>query len=252
MSGSRTLHTLFRAELIKLFTLRSTVWLLLAGALLSALALSGSVASGFLPDAELATDDGLRLVLQHGGVGAIIALILGILISAGEYRQGTVVDSFLTEPRRWRVVVAKLLTGGVLGSVAGLVTCVTTATAAAAWYTGKDLDLDLTSTVVVKSLVGVTLWTLLYAMLGVVVGAIIRNPPTAIVAAVVWLFIAEAAVAGLAVDLGRWLPATAAAALGNSPTDDLLSQVGGGFVLLGWVAVALVGAIIATRRRDVT
>ena len=239
-----------RAELLKLRSVRSSLWLLTSGAGLSALALSGSVASGVVPD--LASDEGLRIVLQHGGVGAILPLILGILISAGEYRHGTVVDTFLTEPRRTRVVVAKLVTGGILGLVAGLITCVTTALAATAWYAAKDVDLDLTSDVAVRSLVGVALWTLLYAALGVAIGAIIRTPPTAIVLAVVWLFIVESALAGLVVDLGRWLPGTAAGALGNAPAYGLLSQGVGGLVLLGWTAVAAAAAVVATRRRDVT
>src|SRR5690606_19483556 len=118
---------------------------------------------------------------------------------AGEYRHGTVVDTFLTEPRRARVVLAKLVTGGALGLVGGAITGVTTAAAATAWYAAKDIDLDLTSDVAVRSLVGVTLWTLLYAALGVAIGGVIRTPPTAIVSAVVWLFIIESALAGLVV-----------------------------------------------------
>jgi len=241
---------LLRAELLKLRSVRSSTWLLVAGAGLSALALSGSVASGAVPD--LASEDGLRVVLQHGGVGAILPLVLGILMSAGEYRQGTVVDTFLTEPRRARVVVGKLVTAGVLGLIAGVITSVTTAVAAAAWYAAKDVDLDLTSGVAVRSLVGVAVWALLYAALGVAIGAVIRTPPTAIVAAVVWLFIIESAVAGLVVDLGKWLPGTAASALGNAPADGLLSQAGGGAVLLGWLVVAAGAAVAVTRRRDVT
>jgi ABC-2 type transport system permease protein len=243
---------LVRAELAKLTSLRSTLWLILGGAGLSALALSGSIASGVVSDAELATSDGLRLVLQHGGVGAILPLVLGILISAGEYRQGTVVDTLLGEPRRWRVVVAKLVTGGVVGAGSALITCAATAAAAAAWYAGKGIDLDLTSGTAVASLVGVTAWTLLYAALGVGIGALLPNPPVAIVVAVLWLFIAENAITGLAVDVAKWLPGTAAAAVGNAPTDGILGQVGGGAVLVAWTAVAAVAAVVATRRRDVT
>lgn len=241
-----------RSELLKLRSVRSSGWLLVSGAGLSALALSGSIASGAVSTAELATDDGLRIVLQHGGVGAILPLILGILMSAGEYRQGTVVDTFLTEPRRSRVVLAKLVTGGLLGLVAGLITCATTAVAATAWYAAKDVPLDLTSSVATASLVGVALWTLLYAGLGVAIGAVIRTPPAAIVTAVVWLFVVESALAGLMVDVGRWLPGTAASALGNAPADGLLDQGPGGLVLLAWTAAAALAAVALTRRRDVT
>ena len=243
--------SLIRAELAKLLSVRSTLWLLVGGAGLAVLALSGSVASDAVSDADLATADGLRLVLQHGGVGAILPLVLGILISAGEYRNGSVVDTFLTEPRRWRVVVAKLVSGAAMGLIAGVISCVATVSAAAAWYAAKDVDLDLGSGVVRASVLGVALWTALYTALGVAVGALIRQPAPAIVTAIVWLYIVELAITGLMVDVGKWLPGTAAAALGNAPVDGLLSQTGGGLVLLAWAGVASVGAVLATRRRDI-
>ncbi len=242
---------LVRAEAAKLLSVRSTLWLLVGGAGLAVLALSGSVASDAVSDADLATSDGLRLVLQHGGVGAILPLVLGILVSAGEYRNGSAVDTFLTEPRRWRVVVAKLVAGGLAGLVAGAVSCAATLGATAAWYAAKDVDLDLASGVVRASVGGVALWTVLYTALGVAIGALIRQPAPAIVTSVVWLYIVEMALAGIVVDVGKWLPGTAAGALGNAPVDGLLSQAGGGLVLLAWAGVASVGAVVATRRRDI-
>ncbi|NMM29571.1 MAG: ABC transporter permease, partial [Cellulomonas sp.] len=81
-------------------------------------------------------------------------------------------------------------------------------------------------------------------------GAIVRAQATAMVAAIAWIFIVETAIAGLVVSLGRWLPATAARALGNAPDAGLLPQVGAAAVLLGWAVVLSAGAIGATARRD--
>lgn len=245
---------LVRAELAKLMSVRSTLWLLVGGAGLAVLALSGSVASGGVPEDDMATSHGLRLVLQHGGVGAILPLVLGILISAGEYRNGSVVDTFLTEPRRWRVVVAKLISGGVMGLVAGAISCVATLGASAAWYAGKDIDLPATlgDGTVLRTLAGIVAWNALYAVLGVALGTIIRTPAGAIVTAILWLYVLETAVAGLLPDVAKWLPAMAALALGNAPDGDLLTQGAAGLVLVGWTAVGLAGAYVATTRRDVT
>ena len=96
------------------------------------------------------------------------------------------------------------------------------------------------------------LWATLYAVIGVAVGSVVRNPATAIVGVAVWLFGAESAVAALLVEVGRWLPATAARSLGNAPHDGMLNQVGGGAVILGWATLAVVGAVVVTRRRDIT
>ena len=242
---------LVRAEIAKLTSTRAAGWLILSAGALSALAVSGVVNAG-ITLSGLGTQAGLRTVLAHGGVAAILPLVLGVLVSAGEYRHGTVVDTFLTEPRRSRVVGAKLLLGAGIGLVTGLLDIGVTAGTAAAWYSAKGVDLDLGSAVVLRSLVGIVVWTTLYGAIGVAVGSMIRTPPAAIVTVVVWLFIAETAVASLLVDVGKWLPATAAAALGNRPLDGSLSQVGGGAVLLGWTVLAAAGAIVATTRRDVT
>ena len=244
-------RSLVASELIKLTSTRAARWILIAAAGLSALAISGAVFSGGVSLTELSTDAGLRTVLEHGGMASIMPLILGILISAGEYRHGTAVDTFLTEPRRARVVATKLLTGALVGVVAGLVCAIVTATTASAWYAAKDVPLDLGSTPVLRSLVGIVLWQALYTVIGVAVGSLIRGQAVAIVSVVVWMFVAETAVSELLVSLGRWLPATAARTLGNAPDAGLLPQVGAGAVLLGWAALAAVGAVVATARRDV-
>ena len=243
---------LVSAELTKLATTRAARWIVVAAALLVALAMSGAVASGGVPPGALATDAGLRTVLEHGGLTAILPLVLGILISAGEYQHGTVVDTFLTEPRRTRVIGAKLVTGALVGVAAGLLCATVAATTATAWYAVKDVPLDLGSAVALRSGVGIVAWQTLYTVIGVAVGAIVRGQAAAIVAVVAWVFIAETALSGLVVSLGRWLPATAARALGNAPDAGLLPQAGGGLVLLAWVAVASVGAVMVTARRDVT
>lgn len=243
---------LVSAELTKLATTRAARWIIIAAALLVALAMSGAVASGGIPLSMLATDAGLRTVLEHGGLTAILPLVVGILISAGEYQHGTVVDTFLTEPRRTRVIGAKLLSGALVGAAAGIGCAAATAMTAAIWYAAKDVPLNLGSDVVLRSLGGIVAWQTLYTVIGVAVGAIVRAQAAAIVAVVAWVFIAETALSGLVVSLGRWLPATAARALGNAPDAGLLPQADAGLVLLAWVAAASVGAVVATARRDVT
>ena len=239
---------LIRAELGKLTTVRTPRWVLLAQVGLLAMAASGAVVSGSLSTRRLATTDGQRLLLEHGGVVAILSLAVGVTLSAGEFRHGTVIDTYLTEPRRERVVVAQLAAGLVAGLVAGIAAAATAVGVTWAWCGARGVGLD--AAVAARSAAGVLLWQALYTVLGVALGAVVRAQAAAIVAAVVWLFVAETAVSQLAGPVGRWLPATAASALGNAPDGGLLPQAGGGLVLAGWAVVAGLGAVAFTRRRD--
>jgi ABC-2 type transport system permease protein len=241
---------LIRAELAKLTTVRTPRWMLLAQVVLLTMAASGAVVSGALSAERLAEESGLRTLLAHGGVVAIFSLAVGITLSAGEFRHGTVVDTFLTEPRRERVMAAKLAAGLLAGLIVGAVVAAATIGIGVAWCTAKDVDFNWS--VGWRSGVGILMWQALYAVLGVAIGAIVRAQSAAIVTAVAWLFVAETALAQLISSLARWLPATAATALGYMPDDALLPQVGGGLVLAGWTALAAVGAIALTARRDLT
>jgi ABC-2 type transport system permease protein len=239
---------LIRSELIKITSVRIPRWMPLAQILLFTMAASGVVVSGALSAKDLATQDGLRLLLAHGGVVAILSLCVGITMSAGEFRHGTVLDTYLSEPRRERVIAAKLAAAGLAGLAVGMIIAVATVAIGLAWCTAKNVTMDWS--VAGRSAIGIVLWQALYTVIGVALGAMVRAQAAAVVAAVAWFFIAETALAQLVSSVGRWLPANAAAALGYSPSDWLLPQVGGGLVLAGWTLVAAAGAVVLTRRRD--
>jgi len=242
---------LAHSELAKLLSTRTIRWVIAAELVLIALAESGAVESGALSSTKLATAAGMRALLVHGGLAAVMSLIIGVTISAGEYRHGTIADTFLSTPRRTPVLLAKFWIAAIAGLVAGVLSSVAALTTALIWYSVKGISYGASDGTVVRALVGVTAWHLLYAVIGVALGALIRAQSAAIVAAVVWIFIAETAVAGLAVSLGRWLPATAARGLGYDSSNGLLPQAGGGVVLALWTAAFGVGAVIVTLRRDV-
>jgi ABC-2 type transport system permease protein len=240
--------TSIRSEILKVTSLNTIRWLVIAQVVLFTLAASGTVASGALSAAELATESGQRQLLAHGGVGAILSLCLGITLSAGEYRHGTVLDTFLSEPRRERVTAAKVIVATLVGLVVGAVVALTTVMVSLAWCEVRDVSLNWS--VAGRCALGILLWQTLFTVLGTGFGAMVRNQVTAVLTAVAWLYIAETALGQLISSVGRWLPTGAASALAHAPADWLLPQVGGGLVLAGWTAAVVVGGLVLTSRRD--
>jgi ABC-2 type transport system permease protein len=239
---------LLAAEWLKLRTTRLLWGMIPATVALSFAAVAGAVlaADGA---AELESADGIRRVLSVTGTGAILVLVVGILISAGEYRHGTAADTFLTTPRRDRVLVAKLTAGAAVGVAAGVITSVACVGVASILYAVEDSTFPFGDAEVWLTLVGALAYTTLFALLGVALGSLVRNQVLAVAAALAWLAVIEHTLVTLLPDLGRWLPAAAGQAIVRTPADDLLSPLAGAAVLTAYsAAIALAGLrVVATR-----
>jgi ABC-2 type transport system permease protein len=245
------MRPLLWTEIRKLTSVRSTYVLLAATA-----ALAGLHAAGLLigdPGGELVTDTGKQRVLYSAGMGSILAIVLGVLISAGEFRHGTITDTYLTTPRRGRVMTAKLATGFLVGVPAGVASAAVTLAVTAPWLSAEGEPLPLDEGWVWATLLGGVVWCGAYAVIGVAVGALTRNPVLGIVGALAWLYLLEGIIVSAFEDLGRWFPSGAAAALGNNAdTDGLLDQWSGGLMLAAYAAAIGLLAGLTTLRRDVT
>jgi ABC-2 type transport system permease protein len=239
---------LLASEWLKLRTTRLLWGMIPATVALSFAAVAGAVlaADGA---AELESADGIRRVLSVTGTGAILVLVVGILISAGEYRHGTAADTFLTTPRRDRVLVAKLTAGAGVGVAAGVITSVACVAVASILYAVEDATFPFGDAEVWLTLAGALAYTTLFALLGVALGSLVRNQVLAVAAALAWLAVIEHTLVTLLPDLGRWLPAAAGQAIVRTPADDLLSPLAGAAVLTAYSAViALAGLrVVATR-----
>ena len=244
------LPTLVGAEWLKLRTTR-----LLHGTLPTAVAISAAGVAGAVVSADdagsLASARQVRDVLAWTGSGALVVLVAGIVLAAGEHRHGTVVDTYLTTPRRGRVVAAKLAVGAVLGLLVGLVTAAGSVAVAGAAYAARDATFPLGDGEVWASLAGTLAYTTLFAVLGVGLGSLVRNQVTAVTAALAWVAVVEHIFIALASGLGRWLPFEAGQAIVRTPLEHLLSPLAGTAVLALYAAAfALVGAR-TTATRDI-
>lgn len=230
------------AEWLKLRTIR-----LLLG-VIPAAAISLAAIAGHGSDA-LESSDGIRRVLSAAGTGAILLLVVGILISAGEYRHGTAADTFLSTPRRHRVIVAKMIVGAGIGLVGGAAISLACVGLAGLLYNVKGSAFPFSETEVWLTLAGTILYMTLFTVLGVAFGSLVRNQVVAVAAALAWFAIVEHTLVNLVPDVGRWLPAAAGQAIVRAPIAGLLSPIAGIAVLTAYgMAIALAGIRVAATR----
>jgi ABC-2 type transport system permease protein len=243
---------LIRSEFRKLSTVRSPWLLLAAGPLLVVAGVTGLIQSGGnVHDPAVQSK-----ALAHIALAALFTLIFGIFAVAGEYRHGTVTDTFLSAPARGRVVAAKLAVYGSIGAVAGLVSSAVAVAVTAAWWSAKGGSFSLSSADSWRTVIGGVAVNVAFAAIGVGVGALLRNLAVAIAAALAWIALVEG-IAGQLVGAGlaRWLPFSASEALGRAnmtSTSGFLPQWGGGLVLAGYAIAFAAAAMVTTLRRDVT
>jgi ABC-2 type transport system permease protein len=243
---------LIRSEFRKLTTIRAPWLLLAAGPVLVVAGITGLVESG----GNVHDPGTQRAALAHTGLAAVFTLIFGILAMAGEYRHSTITDTYLSSPRRGRVIAAKLAVYALAGAGAGLLSSGAALATTVAWWAGRGGHLQLSAADTWLILAGGVAANCALAAIGVGLGALIRNPATAIATALAWFALVEG-IAGqlLGASLARWLPFYASEALGRSnlsATARLLPQWGGGLMLLGYAAAFAAAAVFITLRRDVT
>jgi ABC-2 type transport system permease protein len=243
---------MIRSEFRKLSTVRGPWLLLAAGPLLVVAGISGLVQSG----ANVHDPAIQSKALGHVSLAALFTLIFGILAVAGEYRHGTVTDTFLSFPDRGRVIAAKLVSYGAVGAAAGLVSSAVAIAVTAAWWSAKGGSFQFSAADSWRTIGGGVAVNIAFAAIGVGVGALVHNLAAAIAAALAWIALIEGIVGQLlGSGLARWLPFNASEALGRAAvigSGRLLPQWGGGLLLAGYAAAFAVAAIVTTLRRDVT
>jgi ABC-2 type transport system permease protein len=243
---------LVRLEMLKL---RTTPAVYVAFGVTAVLTVAAAATNIFLAGHQgmppLGSAKNVGKVLALGAVSSVAMLVLGIMIAAGEDRHRTILGTYLGQPRRSRVLVAKLVTAGGVGAIGGAALFGLALAVAIPLYAGKGvhhLPVNLLSL-----WLGTTLITACYGLLGVALGALTRNTVTAIIGGLVWVGIIELAILQpLIPSLAKWLPTGAGVALTTvGPTDShLLAPAAAALVLVGWAAVISAAAARTTLRRE--
>lgn len=265
--------TALRVELRKTLTTRMW-WVLTTVMALYVLVVSGFISVSFavtgqsgapgLPVGPSLDDPTVRLALYTLAMplAYVFPLLVGTLAITSEYRYQTLTYTFLAEPRRTTVLVAKLVVGTGFGLLLGLVGVLAgaAATLTVLAATGNEVGLD---GVVVRALGQTVLGMGLWAALGVGVGALVRNQVAAIVVVVAFSQLVEPL---LRLGLGAWeatrelsqyLPGAAGDAMAGASLFtvgtpvQLLEWWQGGLVLAAYAAALLALGGATAVRRDV-
>jgi ABC-2 type transport system permease protein len=230
-----------------------TMWWLLGATVVVA---AGGAILGFVAadmrDLAPGTGRGLQTGLHIVGLSSTLAEVAGIIGMAGEFRFGLADQTFLSTPRRGRVVAAKAIVYALAGAACGTLNAAVALVTAWIWLTAKGVGLAFGQSLLWSILGGGVASAALFALLGVGIGALLRNQVVTIIAVLVVQTVVEPSILGASTDVGRLLPSIAGEGLRRFPAEDLLSAVPAAAVLAAWGLAFLAGGLVRTRRADIT
>jgi ABC-type transport system involved in multi-copper enzyme maturation permease subunit len=252
VTAARVLHS----EWIKLRSLRSTAFTLLAGVVVFVGAgwifgWATSATWSDMPAEQQAVFNPVDTTLAGYNLAQLAIGVLGVLLVTGEYATGMIRATFGAVPDRLPVLWAKAaLHAGVtfvLMLPAGLV----------AFLGGQQLlgahGTDLGAPGVTRAVVGVAGYLALIGVFAVGLGFIVRSTAGGVATLCGLLLVLPTL--GLLLPSGwrdvlDYLPSNAGEAMVSNRATEGLSATSGLLVLLAWVAAALATAAVVLRRRD--
>ncbi|MDI3339658.1 MAG: ABC transporter permease [Sphaerobacter sp.] len=257
-AGAARLPNVIRSEWTKLWSVRATVWTLLAMLVvtvgLSAL-FASTAATSTDPAMEHMRRDPTGTSLAGISLGQIVIVVLGVMSISTEYTSGSIRTSLIAVPRRLTLLGAKALVLAPVALVTG------TVTSFAAFFVGQALlatggiNADLSDPQVLRAVVGGGLFLAGNALFGFALGAVLRSTASGITVAVAVLKILPELVAQLPGTLGDWAQKGFTSNAGQqilqvTPPADRLGPWTGYLVFTIWWVVILAIAAVLMRRRD--
>jgi ABC-2 type transport system permease protein len=246
---------LVRSELLKIRTTRAWWAYLIVIVLFTGIGVAAEIGSA--TSADRGTSNFPLILVDVVGVVVLFTIILGITIITTEFRHGTVTPTFLVEPHRERVIVAKALAAVIVAIGFVLLSLAVVVAVAFPWLTILDVQPDLGASDLATQLGQQFLSAVLWALMGVAIGAVVHSQVAALVGTLIWIFLGETLLVGLFglldIDAGAaYLPFHALDSADGTGGENLLSYEGGIAVALGWVALLGAAGIWRTRRRDIS
>ena len=238
------MSALLAAELLKLRTTRMVYGLL--GALLAIVAVATIVGIATTSKDDLERDPEGLFASPLSGI--VFVLLLGVMLLSGEFRHGTITQTLLATPVRWKVLVTKIVAAAILGLVFAVIAELLALALGLPLLALEGVDFTFNDEGV-RLVVGNIGAMTIAGPLGVALGSVIRNQVAAIVVVFAWLLVLEPLLGAGLEDNAKYLPGAAIAAIVGADDQDLLSTGEGVAVLLAYVVVLAVvgGRFVFTR-----
>lgn len=207
---------LIRTELLKLRTARVSYGLLLIAAAVTALFASLEAVRAGRRVAPIATASGLSSVTTATGFAMVMAAVLGVILTSGEFRHGSATLTYLAAPQRGRVLAAKAAAAACAGAVIGVAAGIVATGIGLGVVAADGYHVTLGAAAMAGHIAGAALGAALLAVLGVAAGSLVRSQLAAVIGVFVWCLVAESIVGGMVASVRPYLPYTAASTLAGT------------------------------------
>ena len=201
--------SLIRSEWLKLRTVRSNITMTCFAVLLPlaiTLLTTAFIGIDSVDDATVSA-----VLLGSGSLSVLLFGIIGVLAITQEYSQGTIRLTLAANPRRTRVYVAKaivlaILSGGLTAFIVLVGNNVGEAILDSRGAVGKLSNSDMG-----QAYLGMIALSVVVSLLGMAIGTLTRNPPSAVTILVLWPLLLESLIGGLlsiaiSDEIFKWMP----------------------------------------------
>jgi ABC-2 type transport system permease protein len=252
-----------RSEWIKLYTLRSTFWVLIsilvliAGpAGLGSLFTDVAMMNGLPPGADR-IEMVVRTVIGGNDLAQVLAAILGVLVIGGEFSVGMIRSTFSAVPRRIPVLAAKAIVVFAAVFVVALIGFTGSWLVGGQIMVARGLEVDVPLSAILGSSLGLSTALGLVAVFGLGLAAVVRSSIGGI-CIVLGLLLVGPIILALLIQLSNldFLMTVGYILIGRAGSD--AGHVAGAhfapwqnlLIVMAWTVTALVAAAILLRRRD--
>ncbi|MFJ8771523.1 ABC transporter permease [Streptomyces microflavus] len=243
-----------RSEWHKLCSLRST-WITLATAAVLVLGVGLIMGGTYTSGGGDADVDTVVLTLYGSLLGQLCVIVLGILVTAGEYATGMIRSSLTAVPARLPVLWAKAAVFTATVFTVMFATALTTFATAQLFLHDTDQAASFTDPGILRAVAGNAVGITLLSLVALGLGSLLRSVPGAIGAFIGGVMILPEVLGMLPYAVVEhaltYFPTQAAGALGSATPIPGTAAPGPALLALClWAAATLAAAALALRHRD--
>ncbi|MCW2529534.1 MAG: hypothetical protein JWM76_4394 [Pseudonocardiales bacterium] len=246
---------LVRSEIRKLTSTQVWFWMFLLALGLTALFVIVPLAG----DSQLDLQDHVQDVFLAPVTAYVGSFVLGVLGVTTEYRYQTITPTLLATPSRWTLMTAKMISYLIIGAIYAGTCAIVSVVVAWPWLSAKGVTVSFGSQHLAGAIFEVFAAVVLFGLLGLGWGALVRNQIVAVSIGVIWVLLAERlifSIPGIRV-LRPYLPTGGLDAI-TSPHENLpggvslFGSAAGMAVILVWGFAFAIGGAAYSMNRDIT